>query len=240
MADFSGYRVLSFDCYGTLIDWESGISAALAVWAEAHHDQTDPDELLATFSVIETEVQGSASPAPLYPAVLAETLRRIGAHHHVAVTEADAARFGASVPDWPAFADSVESLGRLQQRYQLVIVSNIDRTSFAASNRRLEVRFDRIITAEEVGSYKPRDPHFDALLASLADLGRTPSQLLHVAQSLYHDHEPAARHGLDSVWIDRRHDRDGPGATPVPRSDGFEPPDWRYPSLAAFADAALE
>ena len=236
MGDFDHFRALSFDCYGTLIDWETGIRAALGGWAASQGVQVSTDELIGWFSEIETVVEQERTPAPLYPDVLAETLRRIGARCGAVVTDVHAQAFGSSVPEWPAFPDSAEALARLQQRFRLIIVSNIDRASFAASNALLGVEFARIITAEDVGAYKPSPPHFEELLASLPTLGVRQSELLHVAQSLFHDHQPAARYGLPSVWIDRRHDREGFGATPAPTVDLVRP-QWRFPNLASFADA---
>jgi putative hydrolase of the HAD superfamily len=236
MGDFDQFRALSFDCYGTLIDWETGIRAAFGRWAASQESGASPDELLGWFSEIETVVEQERTPAPDYPEVLAETLRRIGARCGAVVTEDDARAFGASVPQWPAFPDSAKALARLQQRFRLIIVSNVDRASFAASNALLGVEFDRVITASEVGAYKPSPPHFEELFASLPALGVRRSELLHVAQSLFHDHEPAARYGLPSVWIDRRHDQMGPGATPSPTT-GSVRPRWRFPTLASFADA---
>jgi putative hydrolase of the HAD superfamily len=235
VSEFARFKALSFDCYGTLIDWETGMSAALREWV----DQVDPEVsdgyLLQLVAEIETVVQGERSPAPLYPEVLAEVLRRIGTRIGVTVSEEDAARFGGTVGNWPAFADSASALTRLGRHFRLIIVSNVDRASFAASNLRLGVTFDRIITAEDVGAYKPRPPHFDALFESLPEMGVERDGLLHVAQSLYHDHEPAQRYGLPSVWIDRGHDRFDTGATPL--TDPSIEPRWRFPTLEAFADA---
>ena len=237
MSEFGGFTVLSFDCYGTLIDWESGILAQLQSWAGRHGLALGHKELLAAFAQVETQVEQETTPAPLYPQVLAECLRRIGEGLGADVSTEEATTFGDSVGEWPAFPDSAKALARLKERFRLVIVSNVDRDSFAASNRRLGVEFDRVITAEDVGAYKPQLLHFQALLAVLREWEVEPSQLLHVAQSLYHDHEPAARLGLASVWIDRRHEQEGFGATPVPR--GSVAPWWRFPDLASFADQAL-
>jgi putative hydrolase of the HAD superfamily len=237
MSDFDQFAALSFDCYGTLIDWEAGILAELRPWAEGHGLTASDGELIGAFAEVETAVQ-QQHPATLYPDVLAETLRLVGARLGVSTSEAEAAAFGASVGCWPAFRDSADALARLKQRYKLIILSNVDRASFARSNERLGVEFDLIVTAEDVGAYKPSERSFPALFARLASIGIARERLLHVAQSLYHDHEPAHALGLPSVWIDRRHDQPGSGATPQPH-DSEVMPRWRYPSLAAFADAAL-
>lgn len=238
MSDFQRYSALSFDCYGTLIDWDTGIGLQLESWAERRAVDVARPELLASFASLETVVQQEQSPALLYREVLAETLRRIGARFEGLVTEADATAFGSSVDNWPAFADSTHSLQRLASRFQLFIVSNVDKRSFEASRRRLGVDFDAVVTAEEVGAYKPADAHFERLFDILDERGLSRGQLLHVAESLYHDHQPAQRHGIDSAWIQRRQTADGHGAT-APPTDPKVDPNFRFESIKHFADAAL-
>ena len=237
MDDVAGFKALSFDCYGTLIDWESGILAELVPWAQRHGVDARPEDLLAAFGATETIVQ-TEHPTMRYPDVLATVLERVGDRFGVTSTPAERTDFGASVPRWPAFPDSAEALARLQQRYALVILSNVDRTSFAGSNERLGVEFDLVLTAEDIGAYKPSPVTFAALLQGVARLGIGENELLHVAESLYHDHEPAAEIGLPSVWIHRRHDRTGAGATAPPK-DPATAPEWRYTSMADFAAAAV-
>jgi putative hydrolase of the HAD superfamily len=175
-------------------------------------------------------------PTALYPDVLATAFRRTGRTLGAPVSDAWARRLGDSVPDWPAFPDSADALARLARHYTLIIVSNVHRAGFAGSNRRLRGDFAAVITAEDVGAYKPAEDHFRALDATLPRLGVERGRLLHVAQSLFHDHVPARREGLPSVWINRRHDRPGWGATPAPAEDYSY--DLQFPSMAAFADAA--
>jgi 2-haloacid dehalogenase len=234
MSRFDQYRALSFDCYGTLIDWETGILQALQPWCAWRGVDMAPAALLELFGGHESTIQ-TQHPTMLYPEVLAESLRRMAASLDLGTNDIECAEFGASVAAWPAFADTAVALRRLQQHYRLIVVSNIDRASFARSNRRLGVEFDLVVTAEDVGSYKPSLGHFDALFAQLPSLGVARSQLLHVAQSLFHDHGPAQQLGLPSVWIDRRAGRDGAGATPPVDVQV----DWRYTSMIAFADDAL-
>jgi 2-haloalkanoic acid dehalogenase type II len=234
--DLTGVQALSFDCYGTLIDWESGIHAAMQPWANRTGVEQEREDLLALFGSIETGVQ-SETPTMLYPEVLAETLRRIANGLGVDVTDAEAAAFGASVGDWPAFPDSADALARLKERFKLIILSNVDRASFARSSERLGEEFDLVITAQDVGAYKPDQRNFDALFAGVASLGLGREPLVHVAESLYHDHEPAIRNELPSVWIHRRHEKGGFGATHSP-GERVEPT-WRFTSMAEFADAAL-
>jgi 2-haloalkanoic acid dehalogenase type II len=235
MGDFDEFRALSFDCYGTLIDWERGLAAELDRWATAHDLTASTAELLDVFGRWENEIERQ-QPTTRYPDILAMTLDRIAEQFGVTATAEERAAFGGSVGSWPAFPDSAEALARLKKRFQLIILSNVDRESFAASNEKLGVEFDLIITAEDVGAYKPSPQNFEALLAAIAGIGLARGELLHVAQSLYHDHEPATAFGLPSVWIDRRHDQPGAGATPPPATSVS--PRWTFPSLAAFADAA--
>ena len=231
---FADFEALSFDCYGTLIDWEAGIAAVLHRWADAHRFTLSDEELLAAYSVHETEAE-VAAPTDLYPQILARSMRSLGTALGIPVSDAEARAFATSVPDWPAFPDSADALVRLDRRYKLIILSNVDRTSFAGSNRRLSTTFTSILTAQDIGSYKPSPRNFEALLVEAARLGIPAGKLLHVAQSLFHDHVPAKAAGLPSVWINRRHGKPGSGATPEPRAEVT--PDWTFPSMAAFADA---
>lgn len=232
--DLRTFRALSFDCYGTLIDWEAGITAVLAPWVEEQGLDLTDEELLVAYAEGEAAVEAE-SPAMLYPEVLAAAFRRVGDRLGRPVSDVWAQRLGGSVPAWPAFPDSAGALARLATHYRLVIVSNVHRDGFAASNQLLHGDFAAVITAQDVGAYKPAENHFRALDASLARLGVDRSELLHVAQSLFHDHVPATREGLASVWINRRRDRPGWGATPEP-SEGWTY-DLEYGSMADFADA---
>ena len=236
MSDFDRFGAMSFDCYGTLIDWETGIANALRPWAARNGLELGDQALLAAYGSTETHVEDDM-PSALYPVILGETLRRVGADLGADVTDADAQSFGQSVKDWPAFPDTVDALRRLAPRYTLIILSNIDRASFAASNPRLGVKFDSIITAEDVGSYKPQRGHFNRLFEEVERLGVARERLVHVAESLFHDHQPAAELGLPSVWIHRRYEKGGSGATATP--SGEVSPTWRFTSMAEFADAAV-
>jgi 2-haloacid dehalogenase len=229
------FEALSFDCYGTLIDWEAGLSAVLVPWAAERGLTLTAEQLLTEYAGLEAAVEAEG-PAELYPDVLARSMQLLGAKLGAEVTGDDAARLASSVPDWPAFPDSHDALLALGKRFDLIILSNVDRASFAASGTRLGVTFAGVITAQDVGSYKPSPRNFDALAAEAARLGIGPGRLLHVAQSLFHDHVPAKRAGLPTVWINRRHDRPGWGATPAPPAPVRA--DWEFPSMAAFAAAA--
>jgi 2-haloalkanoic acid dehalogenase type II len=232
--NFGDFDALSFDCYGTLIDWESGIAAVLSEWAGAHGLRMTGEQLLAAYSAHEARAEAD-HPGDLYPRILARAMRGLGAQLGAPVGDDEAERLAVSVPDWPAFPDSAEALERLARRYRLIILSNVDRASFAGSNKRLGVTFTSILTAEDIGSYKPSPRNFAALLNEAGRLGVAEGRLLHVAQSLFHDHVPAKAAGLPTVWINRRHDNPGGGATPAPSADVT--PDRTYPSMRAFADA---
>jgi 2-haloalkanoic acid dehalogenase type II len=234
MMKLTDFRVLTFDCYGTLIDWESGIHAGLLPLLQKGNMTLDRDAVLETFARHES-AQEEATPAMIYSDLLAEVHRQLASHWGIESTDAENRRFGASVPDWPAFPDSAEALAYLKQHYKLVILSNVDRASFAGSNARLGVEFDAVYTAQDVGSYKPAPANFSYLLEHLAALGYGKEDILHTAQSLFHDHAPAKRFGLASAWIDRRHDQDGWGATMQPPAGAAF--DFRFETLAEMAQA---
>jgi 2-haloacid dehalogenase len=233
--DLTKFKALSFDCYGTLINWEAGIAAVLSPWAKEQGLDLTDEELLLAYAENEAAAERE-TPTALYPQVLAESFRRTGAGLGHKVSDEWARRLGESVPDWPAFPDSADALARLAEHYQLIILSNVHRDGFAGSNKWLQGNFAAIITAEDVGAYKPAENHFRALDETLRFLGVARHELLHVAQSLFHDHVPAKREGLPSVWINRRHDRPGWGATPEPGAEYSY--DLEFPSMGAFADAA--
>ena len=232
--NLTDFRVLTFDCYGTLIDWESGIHANLHPLLARSGLELSRDQALEAFARHES-AQQAETPGMIYSQLLAAVHRRLAREWKVAAAEADHARFGASVPDWPAFPDSAASLQYLKRHYKLVILSNVDRESFKGSNRRLGVDFDAIYTAEDIGSYKPDLANFRYMLDRLAKLGYGKADILHTAQSLFHDHAPAKRFGLASAWIDRRHVGQGWGATmPPPAGASYE---FRFPGMAAMAEA---
>ncbi|MGH2513420.1 MAG: HAD-IA family hydrolase [Candidatus Limnocylindrales bacterium] len=228
------FDALSFDCYGTLIDWEAGICAVLRPWANAHGIEITDEELLLAYSGQEARAEEDHPEEP-YPRILARAIRGVGEALGGAVSDREADALAMSVPDWPAFPDSAEALERLSRHYQLIILSNVDRTSFAGSNQRLGITFTSIITAQDVGSYKPSPRNFAALTAERERLGIADGRLLHVAQSLFHDQVPARAAGLPSVWINRRYADPGWGATPEPPAPVS--PDWTFTSMAALADA---
>lgn len=229
------FTVLSFDCYGTLIDWETGIWNALQPVVRSNGVTLPREQALADFGVIEPVVEHE-HPNLLYRDLLAKVHAALASHWKMkSSAELDGA-FGHSIPDWPAFPDTRDALAWLKQHFKLVILSNVDRQSFAATNVRLGVTFDAIRTAEDIGSYKPDPRNFHDLLRTVADLGAGKTELLHVAQSLFHDIVPAHALGIRRCWINRRADQGtGSGAT---RSVTHMPAlDFTFPSLGALADA---
>ena len=229
---FSDFKALSFDCYGTLIDWETGLSEALRPLGE--RSGTSPERLLEAYGPIEHQLE-EEYPGLRYSELLQKVFGRLAEQLGVAVTPEEAMKFGASVGNWPAFPDSAEALAYLKQHFQLIILSNVDRESFSRSNARLGIEFDQILTAEEIGSYKPSLRNFEYLVERAGDARIAKHELLHVAQSLFHDHVPANAMGLHSAWIDRRHGKQGGGATVLP--DPMPHFDFRFTSLGELAAA---
>ena len=228
----SDFKALSFDCYGTLIDWETGLAEALRPLQERSRATTE--ELIDAFGPIEHQVEEDF-PQLRYSEVLAKVHERLSRRFGIEPDPKEARALGQSVGDWPAFPDSADALGYLKQHFRLIILSNVDRASFVRSNERLGVEFDHIFTAEEIGSYKPALRNFEYMLEKLGDAGLAKGELLHTAQSLFHDHVPANRLGIASAWIDRRHDRPGSGATVLP--DPMPHFDFRFTSLGEMAEA---
>ena len=239
MPRLTDFRVLTFDCYGTLIDWESGIWDALqpVVMRNRGVDVTRAAALRA-FAQCESRQQ-QATPGLRYPELLARVHRRIADSLGMRTDGGLDAAFGASVPHWPAFPDTADALRALARRFRLVILSNVDRAGIAASNRKLGVEFDAIYTAEEIGSWKPADANFEYLLDHLkSDLGLERSAVLHTAQSLRHDHAPAKRFGLANAWIDRQRLSEGGSWGATERVETMPSTDFVFFSLGAMAAAA--
>jgi len=232
--ELTDFKVLTFDCYGTLIDWETGLYTALQPLLKKGGVTLARDEVLAAFARHEA-AQEAVTPQMVYSELLTEVYRRLAREWHVTGEERDALAFGKSVPEWPVFPDTPAALQYLHRHYKLVILSNVDRVSFAGSNRRLGVTFDAICTAQDIGSYKPDPRNFVYLMDAVAKLGLAKADILHTAQSLFHDHAPAQAAGLRTAWIDRRHDMKGWGATvPPPGTPKF---DFRFTSLGEMAAA---
>lgn len=231
MLDFARYTHLTFDCYGTLIDWERGILAALRPVLDRHGIALSDDELLERYGELEAAAEAGAYRP--YREILATVLDGFGARLGFAPSAAERAAFADSVGDWPTFPDTVEALRALASRYKLVILSNIDDDLFARSAQRLQTDFADVITAQQIGSYKPNPRNFRF---ALNRLGVPTDRVLHVAQSLFHDIVPAKAFGLTTVWVNRRHDHPGSGATPVATAT----PDLEVPDLRTLAQLAAQ
>ena len=228
------FNVLTFDCYGTLIDWESGLLESLRPLTSRSGRDLSRNEILETCARHES-IQQAQTPTKLYPELMATVYKRMAEEWAIPVSWDECLRHGRSLKEWPAFPDSAEALAYLKEHYKLVILSNVDNESFAASNAKLGVAFDAIYTAQDIGSYKPDDRNFRYLINTLAQSGVDKADILHTAQSLYHDHQPANRHELKSCWIDRQHNQEGTGAT----LSTSEMPhyDFRFCSMAELVEA---
>ena len=222
------FEVLSFDCYGTLIDWERGILGAIKPVLLAHKVVVSDEAVLETYAAIESEIE--SGPYRSYRNILHTVMTRISERFGFIPNNTECDAIVSSLPDWPPFGDTVEALQALKERHRLAIISNVDDDLFAATNRHLGVEFDYIITAAQVGAYKPSPRVFEY---ALGKIGCDKSRLLHVAQSLYHDHVPAKRLGLSTAWINRRQGKAGSGATPMAEAA----PDGEFPDLKALLSA---
>ena len=238
MARLTDYRVLTFDCYGTLIDWESGIWDALQpLLVQGGRSDLTRDAALPAFATFETRYERE-TPDLRYPEVLTRVHRSIAESFGIATSDTLDEAFGASVPRWPAFPDSADALRILQKHYKLVILSNVHREGFTASNRKLGVEFDAVYTAEDIGSYKPANANFEYLIRRLgSDLGMDKADILHTAQSLHHDHAPARRFGLANAWIDRQRLSEGGNWGATEKMDTIPETDFVFFSLAEMAGA---
>jgi putative hydrolase of the HAD superfamily len=231
------FKALTFDCYGTLIDWETGMIEGLKPLTSRTNYDLSRDEILEAHARHES-FQQLQTPSLRYRNLLPVVFRRLAEEWGVSVSWDECVNYGASVKNWPAFSDSAEALQYLKKHYKLVILSNVDNESFAASNEKLQVHFDAVYTAEDAGSYKPSDRNFDYMLQKLETIGVGKQEVLHTAESMFHDHGPADRHGLASCWIYRRHDQQGFGATMNP---GDMPRyDFQFNSMADLAKAHQE
>lgn len=234
------FKALTFDCYGTLIDWESGIWDALQPLL-LHNNRVDINRKigLEAFARFETE-QESKTPDMLYPDLLTKVHKNIAAHFNLNSDANMDTAFGHSVPHWPAFPDTADALRILKQHFKLVILSNVNRDGFSASNKKLGVEFDAIYTAQDVGSYKPNPANFTFMIENLqTDLNIKPNEILHTAQSMHHDHVPAHNAGLTKAWIDRQNLKNSNhwGATAV--VEKMPEVEFRYTSLMEMAEAMI-
>jgi 2-haloacid dehalogenase len=231
------FKALTFDCYGTLIDWESGIASGLSDLASRRAEPLTRDEILEAHARHESHQQ-KVTPALPYNQLLEVVFERLAEEWNVRCSKDEAVAYGASVGDWPAFPDSASTLLYLKKYFKLVVLSNVDNKSFKASNKKLAVEFDAVVTAEDVGSYKPSRKNFERLFSTLSSMGIEKKDTLHIADSIYHDHEPAAELQLRSCWIHRRYEQRGFGAT---LKTSLEPSvDYKFTSMAQLVKAHHE
>jgi len=221
-------RLISFDCYGTLIDWESGISDTLLPLLQAGNPSVSRESLLKAYGEVEPRIQRGGYLA--YSEVLREATRRLAARFAVKLAAGEENRLVESLPDWPAFPDTAAALRALSARFRLAILSNIDDLLLARSLQHLDVQFDWLITAEQVKAYKPAPAHFHELLRRA---GVSAHACLHAAQSRYHDIRPARALGFQTAWINRHADGRGGDATLPAEARA----DVELPDLASLARA---
>lgn len=210
MLDFSQFEVLSFDCYGTLIDWEGGILPVLKNLLETHNINQSDKQILELFAEFESELEKDTNGYLKYREVLRQVVKKISERFSFDVTESELNSLPGSLKNWQPFPDTVEALKALKKRFRLAIISNTDDELFADTAKHLQVEFDWIITAEQVKSYKPSPRNFEF---AIQKMGISPDKLLHVAESIYHDVIPVKAMGLSIVWVNRRVGKEGFGAT---------------------------
>ncbi len=232
------FKVLTFDCYGTLIDWESGIWDALQALIH-HNDRNDITRQVALEAFAKTEsAQEAETPGMLYPNILRKVHRQLANHFDMTTTDELDKTFGVTVPHWPAFPDSADALRMLHRHFKLVILSNIHNDGIAASMAKLGVTFDAVYTAEQMGAYKPTQANFDFMLEHLPrDLGLQKHEILHTAQSLFHDHVPAKNAGLANAWIDRQGLATSENWGATARVENRPEVDFTFPSMMTMAEA---
>ena len=227
--DFSRFTTISFDCYGTLIDWEAGILPVLRIVLANHGQRLSDAAILELYGEFEAEAE--SGPYQSYRNVLQAVVRTFADRLHFEASSAEIRSLHESVHAWPPFPDTVPALRELQKRYKLVVISNIDDDLFAQTRKHLHVEFDGVITAQQARSYKPSLNNFQMALRTLAI---SPDRLLHAAQSIYHDVAPARSLGISTVWVNRKSARPGIGAVRAAAGQ----PDLEVPGLATLAGLA--
>jgi 2-haloacid dehalogenase len=228
MIDFSRFEIITFDCYGTLIHWEAGILRCLHRILAAHGKDQDDATILELYGDFEARAeQGEYRP---YRAVLEEVVRQFGDRLDFAPTHLEVRSLPESLPEWQPWPDTVSALSELQRRFRMAIISNVDDDLFAATQPKLGVEFDQIITAQQARAYKPSEKIFEL---ALRRVGVDGGRVLHVGQSIYHDVIPAQSLGLATVWVNRPSARTGVGA--VKAIEGH--PDLQVSGLAELAAA---
>jgi len=228
MIKYNDFEILTFDCYGTLIDWETGILNALKPVLSGHEITTTDNQVLELYAEVEARLEKQDYQP--YRTVLRQVVTRLGEALNFRPSAEEMDVLADSLGQWPVFDDTVTALKALKTKYKLGIISNIDNDLFAETNKTLQVEFDHIVTAAQVKAYKPSHNVFD-YARELIDLPR--AKILHIAQSLFHDHVPAKELGYTTVWINRRSGQAGGGATPPASAL----PDAEFPDMTSFAKA---
>jgi 2-haloacid dehalogenase len=228
--DFSRFTTISFDCYGTLIDWEAGILPVTREMLSRHGQDLADAAILELYGEFEAEAE--SGPYRPYRDVLQSVVRAFGKKLGFDPSPSEIRSLDESVPAWPPFPDTVAGLRQLKTRFKLAVISNIDDDLFAETRRNLEVDFDFVITAQQAGSYKPSLHNFELALRTL---NLPAEKLLHAAQSIYHDIVPARSLGISTVWVNRRSARPGVGAVRA----AVGRPDLEVPDVATLAGMAV-
>lgn len=227
--DFNRFEVITFDCYGTLINWEEGILSCLRPLLGRHHKSVDDATILKLFGDFEAEAEQGEYRS--YREVLKSVVKSFGHHFGFAPSEDEASSLPESLANWKPWPDTVKALHQLHERFRLCIISNVDDDLFASTQAKLEVKFDHIITAQQAKAYKPSLKIFEL---ALSRIGVPAHRVLHVGQSIYHDVLPAQSLGLATVWVNRPSVRKGVGA--VKATQGH--PDLEVSSIAELAAEA--
>jgi 2-haloacid dehalogenase len=227
MLNFEKFRVLTFDCYGTLIDWESGIWDNLQPILAAHTASITRNDALELYAELEPQAESGAYRD--YKSVLRIVVQGFGERLGFVASAAEAQTFALSVKNWQPFPDTVDALQALKTKYKLAIISNTDDDLFAGTARHLQAPFDWVITAQQVRSYKPSLNNFER---AVERIGLPKNQILHVAQSLHHDIAPAKQFGVATVWVNRHANKPGASATPPATAQ----PDLTVPDLRTLVE----
>ena len=228
MPDFNRIEWVSFDCYGTLVDWETGITQAASGALAPHGVRKSRAELLALFADAEPKVQQGSPGFLEYRSVLREVMARMAGAVGVRLDASEQTCLADTLPDWPVFPDVADALGELGARYKLAIISNVDDDLFAGTAKVMGVEFDAVITSQQARGYKPNLRNFHL---AQERMGVERGRWLHVAESLHHDVGPANALGVASVWVNRP--ERGGGTRPTDAK-----PDLEVPGLAALAELA--
>jgi 2-haloacid dehalogenase len=231
MLDFTRFEILTFDCYGTLIDWETGILSALRRILSAHSKQIDDSTLLRLYG--DFELRSESGPFLPYRQVLSSVVRQFGDQLGFTPTEEEVRSLPDSLALWKPWPDTVAALLQLKTRFRLAILSNVDDDLFSSTRPKLEVEFDEVITAQQAQAYKPSLKLFEL---ALSRINAPAHRVLHVGQSIYHDVVPAQSLGLATVWVNRPSARPGVGAVKAAEAT----PDLTVTSVAELADLALK